>query len=1502
MGKKGQNLGGNKNVPGIQLDSEQDRFCAEISTEVTNILERIERMKALPAGAERDAVVVEAEDALRRADKVAKNVVGGSIPGGLALGKLRAAKKQFEGIKKLLDSAGAAGIRAAEKAAEAQRVRAEQEARELVEIQRQEDAERLLSEARERLGRGEATDDDRRLIVEHDARRIEQERAPIQAIFDDTRPTLKAVRTAIKRNDGDGARSGMELLEQKLASLNADYGINSDAVIAQGFDPGTVDSLVFYRGRIDDFEREVAALRAQISAKEEAEHAADAASQAERETAERESARREEIGQRFSARITELDGQMQNVFAMPIGTAAEAEAARRALDDFGDAMEKHSGAWDAEVKPIFQGMSRRPEGAWGDLVFRQSALREGFSRNVRARRDAIREKFGEAAKERWEAELPKFELSLAYAEMQELDARMLRGAKRKEELEALQERIVRPILEQWRGAGGERGLREFAPSLTREQIESGVRTERAAFDGRVKALEQRVKEGIEADENVKPARLFEVVRTWRNLLARTSQLWNPGTEIGDRGVFLEEKYGPGEAREGSPEFAAMVSEGHRAEFEMLAHTEVFRALRRRGREDQRERAAREREERRSLPQVPKLNFVRLLADDAYWDLRNARFWNPKIKNNDFRRVLRTGKTMTDEELAPFVSDIPAFRSAVQELESARADVLRVEDVMLGKHGEETKLEGKMDAAAVLEGVRGYAEWKRRESQAWNRAMNARGWKMPRPERKKKLHEFFRGYWAIGAEALRGVPGDLRGPIGDWANAQLHVRVFGRYTQWVLDENTDIAVELRKRRKIPMEFAVAIPEVPAELSPADRTAVDAFVPERVDENPAPSDDDHDEVAVGSFVADAGDAVERFTGDVDDDEASSRAADIERAPETLPVYSAAGGAPQTSEAAPVGDRARLLRENDSWNVIKRLLADDIFWNADADRGTRGTMLAAYRRKGTMNTNRLREDRVGDFEYATAFTDVADLERRVAEIRAKYAEAAPATVPVAEAPSAPVTSVASVPVETPVVAAAPVLSRGGGGASEAAVASPAPRSERSEGSVSVASRTDTAPRPPRSVDDAAPSAPVRFEPVSGPRAESAPVRSIPVPAGESEDPFARFFGGGGAAAGAPAVEARLAARTEAPRPSPVESAPVPPARPVVRPSPAIEPVAPTSSRVEISIESPGEAPREVHAEDRVALWSRSLRNTFGRIFGSAPAAVEAPAAAARTESVPPAEVSRRTAGGVMGVLSRFFGPKIFADVPRYLPESFGDQNARALLQADILDAMEDNAAAMKNVVADPERIHAANLDAAARLDRAIATSRLSPEAKKDMRDRVVALQEKYTERTRENAIARSRELAGIVEQSVRVLEAPGRRGSPALRLLSRLPFGIGTNLAHGVGDFRKRFETAVSRGGDTGLVARVATVFRETWEEAMQGIRTNGSLSGRAMNAAEAVAMIGSAYGVSATVTALEQVLPSLRSLTGSERDVLSRLAAEGRLQVQETADNVLPRAEQAMRRAA
>ncbi|MEK7633086.1 MAG: hypothetical protein AAB473_04860 [Patescibacteria group bacterium] len=1437
--KKGKIPGGGDGTPDSAVNSERERILNTIRAVTDESYAQLGEIKNLPLGLERNALVESVEAALRSAEKAAKDFVGGDVASGLILAALKTVRREFDATKALLAGSSAAGIRAQERAVQREAVLKEQKERDLVAMQTREDADRRAREADERIARGEGTEEDDRLIAEHNAKLLEEARRPILKLFEGTTSILKALRRMIRQGDWETARQNIELLERQLASFRVNHDSSAAQVAERGSQPAEIEMLNFYKGRIDQFDTEIEKFREEILKGKEAETRVQEEFLAKEAKADQALATRKEIGERYASLIESFRTRAADVFAMPIVTAEELEAAGTAFRVLGDDFSTYIKNWDQELKPIFR--QNDIGNAWEELARNQRELRETMRVQAEIRREALNLRDQELnqtkaaeRQERWETELPAFELSIVYAEMQVLDARLLRGERRKQAFEKIRDETLSVLVENWRG---ELGLRECAPSLTREQIDAGVRTERAAFDGRMRTLEERVKEYIEASETALPARLHEVVHIWRNTLARTHQLWNSDTDIGDRGVFLEEKYGPGEVKEGDAEFVAMVSAEHRMDFDMLAHTEVFRALRRRGREDQRQRAARDREERRSLPQTPQLNFVRLLEEDVFWDVRNARFWKPSISLQNFRRVLRSGKTMSDDELGNFVTDVSIARMAIASLEQARDRLTETEDILLGKRGE-AAVEANIDVKDVLRTMKGYFQWKRRERDAWSGAMNAMGSDTSQSDRKQKLHEFFKGYWTVGPKALSGVPSALLRPIGDWANAQTHVRIFGRYIQWVLDENNGIARELSKQGKIPREFFVAIPEEHeerVELSSDDRAAVEHFAVESADVGEEHASDEHQTLEVGSFVAGAEGSLSMFVAEEEGEDEDSPVADASHVRENVPAYSAAGDAPRTPDAAPAPSV-----EADSAPAAASVSAPA------------ATSAASAPGEGLSEIEQI---------LAGVFPVDPNAPRPLVPVRRNI------VLPSAASPES-------------------LIDR--------------PRSE--------------VPRPPRPAGTAAPVAPVRFESAPTSRAESAPVRPASAPSNESADPFAGFFGGG-AEAPAPAPEARPVPRVEAPRPSSAES--VPPVRPVAvdvrpvaRPEPVIDSVAPAPARVEIPIEAPVEVPRETHAEDRVASWSRSLRNTVGRIFGGdatvAPAVVETPAA--RTEFAPTPEISRRTAGGVIGVLGKFFGLKAFADVPQYLPESFGDQNARALLTADILDAMGENAKTLQRAAGDPERIYTANLDVAARLDRAISTATtrdgepLSNEMKTRLHESVRALTEQYSEQTRKHAVARSRELAGIVEQSVRVLEAPGRRGSPALRLLSKLPFNIGTNLAHGVGDFRKRFETAVSGGGDTGLVARVATVFRETWEEAMQGIRANGSLGGRVMNTAEAVAMIGSAYGYTAAVTGLEQVLSNLRSLTGSERDEMARLAAEGRLNVQEAMDGVLRRAERAMKRAA
>lgn len=1204
--------------------------------------------------------------------------------------------------------------------------------------------------------------------------------------------------------------------------------------------------------------------------------------------------------------IESAQGAMRDIpriLALPSGTPEERFLLRTELESMVRHFKEYNDLWEKEAKPhLPNGEEWLP--AWQQAV----QLHRDVHREYRGIKERRMQLEGDRAVD-FEKNCNLFMGRVSVFRTRLLEAQTKEGEERNVVLLALQQHLV-GLKAEWQDLRQQRPrLSEAERSVSSSEDSPTNQLDRALGRDRKGGIEKEI-EGLMAEKDVRALKSYEVIADLARAVVRAhGDIWVASTRYPARDGFLR-RYLDGEVKDADPEFAEFVVNRERFREAIgplsVAYLQVSRERkarevreeRRQARETEREARRQDIERRRSI-RHPWVVELRARENDRFARILHSESW--KTQNiRERRQIIERVADMTDEALAEKLEGVPAFRKACAQLQDMDGAIRGAETEII----EGRELHPDITKSEAQDMVERYHKLRRLQNAAGKRLEQSRAWS-PRVQDRFAAAIAFRGTLFarnpknVVRQAFQDIaanPQELAPLMEQWIDATSERFALGEAIRFALETRP----ELQRRgalRGLPKEFRPAHPVAVPEGATAEEFA--AAAAEAVAD--AAADANVGEEATG-FGADIGGGlvgdVAALMRDVRDDSGDQSPA-IDGAVEALPALSSATDASRAPELAPIDARRGLLRENEAWKTIQRALSNNVFWNSDVSSGSRATKLSVFRRNGTgmLNNNGLREDRIADFQFALAFTDIADLERRVAEVVAKYTEATSVAVPVAdvvqtvsEPPAPEVSSVAPAPEAVPSVA--PVASLVPPPLRPDAVVPSAPQSA-TEG---IASGTLVTARLERE-------APREEPPVSATRVESAPVRPVPTP---SSDPFERFFGGGSSAS---VPEMRPAERAEAPRPSRAESAPVPLARPAPPVERAPEPVAPA-----LRVETPRpaavvEAPREPHAEERVASWSRSIRNTVGRWFGGSGAESRvAESSPVAREIVPAPEVSRRTAGGVMGVLSRFFGPKVFVDVPQYLPESFGDANARALLQADILDAMEANSAAMKNVAGDPDRIHAANLDAAQRLDRAIATSRMAngeplpDEEKARLRNAASALSEKYAERTRENAAARSRELAGLVEQSVRILEAPGRRGSPALRLLSKLPFGIGAGLAHGVGDFRKRFETAVSRGGDAGMVARVATVFRETWEGAMRNIRGNGGMGSRAMNTAEAVAMIGSAYGVSATVTALEQVLPSLRLLDGGERNAMSRLVAEGRLNVQEAVDDVLPRAERVMRRAA
>ncbi len=566
--------------------------------------------------------------------------------------------------------------------------------------------------------------------------------------------------------------------------------------------------------------------------------------------------------------------------------------------------------------------------------------------------------------------------------------------------------------------------------------------------------------------------------------------------------------------------------------------------------------------------------------------------------------------------------------------------------------------------------------------------------------------------------------------------------------------------------------------------------------------------------------------------------------------------------------------------NWKEIRIMFMNDIFWNEGADHASMtwsGKMKKFLRLPvgATMSDEEgLRDDRKADFYRLAAFTDLADLLLRFEAIRMKYTEVFVAPAAAGAAPISPV---------SPITMGPPT------------------------GSLPLRPRVVPVNRPVRSF----------APPVPAPVVEAAPVRPS-VPPVQLPAPIARrkteivpppqeldSLKNPNAYLGLP--PAPVAVPRQVPRvdTSRAEALRASMSRPVVdtrRAAPVIENV-PTPQNP---------------AELRVSGWARSVRESVEKWFGNDAADIAVrevtgmPSDRERRGEAPSnTEAAYRTLGSVMSVVGSVFGFKAFADVPRYLTQSFCTTNERALLQADILDAMEKNSVAKQRAGSDPEASLRANAEAAQRTDRAIATSAYLTDAQKvEMRARVAELQVKYTERTRENVAARSKELANVLENAVqnRVTGwgAAKETANTALRVMAfaDVPVGAVRGVTYGVMAFRDRFEQAATKNPEASFVGKVANVFRDTWAETWGKLtKQTNNFRERVTNVGDAMSTIATAVGMAAvTIGSLEEALPGLRMVAGgdAESEGVASLIAEGREKLQAMIDKVLPTYERLAKR--
>ncbi|MFA6017981.1 MAG: hypothetical protein WCT28_01320 [Patescibacteria group bacterium] len=394
-------------------------------------------------------------------------------------------------------------------------------------------------------------------------------------------------------------------------------------------------------------------------------------------------------------------------------------------------------------------------------------------------------------------------------------------------------------------------------------------------------------------------------------------------------------------------------------------------------------------------------------------------------------------------------------------------------------------------------------------------------------------------------------------------------------------------------------------------------------------------------------------------------------------------------------------------------------------------------------------------------------------------------------------------------------------------------------------------------------------------------------------------------------------------APSPEPIPE-PEPAPEPIPEPEPIIAPVlvAPVIPTPEL-VPIPVRRDELLHAEERVSSWAKNIREKVGGWFGKGigdyvamEVTGERSEREGTDEKMSRGEAIVRGTASVFSVVGKVFGFKSLVDVPRYFTQSYCNANERAYLQEQILSAMEHEVRTRVRG-ADPEVQTRANIEASDRLRRAIETSPKSeedfPRAQREaMIKQLDAMRGKYQERNRETMAARSREVAEIIEKGIvpRVSgwQASKEVANSALRVLSLSGIGVGIEavrgVTYGVMSFREKFEAVAKREKNTGVVANIATVFRETWQTTWKKLTATARTSTeRVLNIAEALSTIATVVGMTGiTVGGLEEALPGLRAAGVAAEGGVGQMATEARLAIQEHIEKMLPALERMAKRGA
>lgn len=1152
------------------------------------------------------------------------------------------------------------------------------------------------------------------------------------------------------------------------------------------------------------------------------------------EHVEKDESERRGIGEHFQAAIQAFHEKIGEVDALPLGSEEEVQAARSALDRLASDLGGYRQQWIDQVRPILSSLRPGVSRAWDELLEDHRALCArffdeksksgpdaslGFEQEMR---DRIAQKSQEFGAAQWEEMLPNFLLSLDSTDLSILDARMLGGKEREDELKA--------IAETFEGQEGQwRDLRRLGP---REQ--NRERSVVHQLDRRIAAMRRYIKELIEYAPQSRSQVLDRLEQEWRRAILR-ADFWTLDSSVDDRIAQLEAFTNSDLLAEDNFDLLTLVRPERRNDFLTLASgssSRLFKAFRARGRRERKDIETQKRRERAELYH-PKLSFLRMQEAEAYEAMGRASFWKNETTWSKRKAAMRTNSALSDEQLADLVSDIGAYRNAFEDLEAHRRAVRDVEDLLLSGNN----LSSETNTEGVRNALNTYGAQARREDQLWGLLINSTGWKISKKEKNKKLHTWHKSFQKDGQRSLRGVPAFLRSRFIDWIYARQAWNITGAYAQWIIYENPEV---VRHFKGIPQIF-----ELPASLEGSEDSAID--VAEVIElQNDDTDHDDREGFTTGAFVH----AIDSVSDSAPE---ASVALDASQPEDT--------SSPVTPEAAPVTASTPDARHEAITNrekEIRALLADGMFWKPETRPMNRVNRVKSLLKRGSdarLTSNvELQPDRVEDFYHALAFTSFEDLQTRIAELRAKYAPPVVNPVVSSVTPESVVATPGSAPVDVPSV---PAVLATPESVPAAPVAPVAPSVSVREGSA-TATQVETL-RAPSTVTSEVPSS----------RREAAPAASR---VRESSLPVA------------PALASSRVT-------------PAPTARTREVPLASVETSRPASE----SVATPEATPTPVHAEERVSSWARSIRERVSGWFGGGvrEARVETPSATPERSTREEREAVLQTTGTILRTVGKIFGFKVIAKIPEYFTEEFCNDSRRVTLREELLSAVEDG---MKGKQGDPEARRLANLKAAERVERAISTDATkTPEQRAAMLQKVNELRDRYETRSRESMDACNKELGKLVETWVTkktsawsVAKEMKNSVLRALTLGGMAASESAQGLARGVMSFREKLEAVAVRDREMDLVGRVATVFRESWEETWQRMTTRAeTVSESAVDIAQALETLNAIAGmtgmnIDAAVTSLSGLRTALAERPSPQMRERVGLA---QLEVQENIDRLL-----------